>query len=137
VLLGRTADGGRVWDVIAAARAVAASPRVGGSGAGPAKPKPPTQVTVAGGRAAGVIAAYAAALDETLAGAALVSPPASHMDAGAPQFLNVLRVADVPDVVGLIAPRPVLIDGGAGSEAFGRTKSAYAAARVAERVRVK
>jgi cephalosporin-C deacetylase-like acetyl esterase len=118
VLLGRTADSGRVWDVIAAARAL------GSGGGAPAN----RSVRVAGSGAAGVIAAYAAALDEGIAGVTLVSPPASHMDAAAPQFLNVLRVCDIPDVVGLVAPRAArIID--ADASAFSRTTSIYAAAK--------
>jgi hypothetical protein len=117
-LLGRTVDTGRVWDVIAAAEALAE----GDTGAA----KRP--VYVAGRGAAGVIAAYAAALDErAIAGATLVKPPASHMDDGAPQFLSVLRVCDIPDALGLLAPRPLTIVG-APRDAFARTAAAYDAA---------
>src|SRR5205085_867784 len=73
-LLGRTVDAGRVWDVIAAARALPTHSRFGG-GQGNA----PVAVYVAGSKAAGVLGAYAAVLDEHIAGAVLVSPPASHM----------------------------------------------------------
>ena len=63
----------------------------------------------------------------------LVSPPATHMDAAAPQFLNVLRVCDVPDVLGLIAPRPLAVVG-ADAGAFARTKAIYGAAGAEERL---
>ena len=40
-----------------------------------------------------------------------VNPPASHHAPDAPQFLNILRVADVPVVLGSLAPKPLtLID---------------------------
>ena len=34
---------------------------------------------------------------------------ASHEQQGAPQFLNVLRVLDVPQALGLVTPRPLRI----------------------------
>jgi hypothetical protein len=54
-----------------------------------------------------------------------VNPPSSHREG--PIFLNVLRVIDVPDALGLLAPRPLTIhtlkDGD-----FARTASIYRAA---------
>ena len=122
VLLGRTVDAGRVCDVIAAAGWIREGAKV--------------PVHVAGSGAAGVIAAYAAVLDERIAGVTLVSPPASHTAAGAPQFLNVLRVCDVPDALGLLAPRPltVISSGRGGLE---RTAAAYEAAGANERLSFK
>jgi dienelactone hydrolase len=117
-LLGRTADAGRVCDVIAAARYLAAQ-------------KPGTKVHLAGKAAAGVIAAYAALLEPEIAGVTLVDPPASHMATGAPQFLNVLRVCDIPDAVGMLAPRPVRLIG-AKNKAFDKSAQIYKAARAAE-----
>jgi cephalosporin-C deacetylase-like acetyl esterase len=121
-LLGRTVDAGHVWDVVAAAKYLAADGKV--------------EVTVAGKGPAGLIAAYAAALDDSIAGAMLVSPPKSHMDNAAPQFLNVLRVCDVPDALGLIAPRPLTLVG-VSAEDFAATKAAYAAAGAGERLTLK
>jgi hypothetical protein len=100
-LLGRTVDAGRVWDVIAAAKFVSKADEIANS--------VPPEIRVAGRGAAGVIAAYAAALDESIKGAVLIAPPLTHMDNAAPQFLNVLRVCDVPHALGLIAPRPLRI----------------------------
>ncbi len=97
VLLGRTVDTGRVWDVIAAARYLAAE-RNG---------KRPVWVLGEGG--AGVLAAYAALWEPDIAGAAIVRPPSTHMDSAAPPLLNVLRVCDIPDVLGMIAPRPLIL----------------------------
>jgi hypothetical protein len=114
-----------VWDVIAAAKYLAAS-----------EPGNGLKVFVAGKGPAGLIAAYAAALDNSIAGATVISPPTSHMDAGAPQFLNVLRVCDVPDALGLIAPRPLTIVGGDAS-GFSKTKAAYDAAEAKERLTIK
>jgi cephalosporin-C deacetylase-like acetyl esterase len=130
VLLGRTVDTGRVWDVIAATRSIAQSPTFRGDGS------KPIEVHVAGNKTAGVIAAYAAALDDRIAGVTLVSPPATHMDNAAPQFLNVLRVCDLPDVLGLVAPRPMTIVG-ADTGRFANTTSIYSAAGAKERISFK
>jgi dienelactone hydrolase len=140
-LLGRTVDAGRVWDVIAAARYLKSdesqlNPTRRSEGGGKAKRNEQVPVYVAGQGAAGVIAAYAAALDETIAGATVISPPKTHMDSAAPQFLNVLRVCDVPDALGLIAPRPLTLVGVTADD-FAATKAAYAAAGAAERFTVK
>jgi len=114
-LIGRTADTGRVWDVAGAARYVRS--RAGGE----------ATIHILGKGAAGVIGAYAALLEPDIASVTLVAPPATHMDAGAPQFLNVLRVCDIPDALGMIAPRPLRVIGAAG-EGFAETAAIYAAA---------
>lgn len=103
VLLGRTADTGRVRDIIATARYLHAKYNGG------------APVHVCGRHGAAVLAAYAALREPEIAGVTAVEPPASHMDAGAPQFLNVLRVCDIPDVFGMLAPRPLTIRGQAAS----------------------
>jgi dienelactone hydrolase len=123
-LLGRTVDAGRVWDVIAAAKFL------GEQGGGKNK------VHVTGKGAAGIIAAYAAALDDSIAAVTVVQPVATHMDSSAPQFLNVLRVCDVPVALGLIAPRPLTVIGGP-ADAASAVKSIYRAAGVEERCAMK
>jgi dienelactone hydrolase len=129
-LLGRTVDAGRVWDVIAAVRYLPASARFGNDRA-----KLP--IHVAGSGAAGLIAAYAAVLDEQVAGVTLVSPPTTHnMNNVAPQLLNVLRVCDVPDALGLIAPRPLRIVA-SNPALFAKTTSVYSAAASGKRLSFK
>jgi hypothetical protein len=49
------------------------------------------------------------------------------MAPGAPRFLNVLRVCDIPDILGMIAPRPLTIYGGA-DEPLEKVAKVYAAA---------
>jgi dienelactone hydrolase len=97
VLLGRTVDAGRVWDVAATAQYLHASH------AGK------TPVYVLGEGPAGVLAAYAALWEPQIAGVILNNPPLGHMEADAPALLNVLRVCDIPDVLGMLAPRPLVI----------------------------
>jgi dienelactone hydrolase len=99
VLLGRTADTCRVWDIIATARYL--REKHGGQ----------LPVHVVGDGAAGVLAAYAAIFEPEIAGVVVSRPPSTHSDAAAPQLLNVLRVCDVPDVLGMIAPRPLRLMG--------------------------
>jgi len=124
VLLGRTVDTGRVWDIIAAARCL--------QGAADPSPKPsalrlPPSVYVLGEGAAGVLAAYAALWEPEIAGVILNEPMLSHTKAEAPQFLNVLRVCDVPDVLGMLAPRPLTIYGDGGGP-LEKVAAIYAAA---------
>jgi dienelactone hydrolase len=97
VLLGLTVDAGRVWDIIAAARYLHD------------KYDDNIPVYVLGKGAAGVIAAYGALLEPEIAGVILNEPPLSHMDNEAPRFLNILRVCDVPDVLGMLAPRMLTV----------------------------
>jgi hypothetical protein len=108
-LLGRTVDSGRLEDALV----VAAHVMRGNSSA---------KWIIAGSGQAGVIAAYAALLDPRLAEVVVVNPPASHRDG--PIFLNVLRVLDVPEALGLLAPRPLTIHT-AQAWAFARTASIY------------
>ena len=90
-LLGFTVDALRVRDVAATAQHLAASTS--------------QQLRVAGRGGGGILAAYAAHLVPQVQEVVVVSPPASHMDSDAPQLLNVLRVCDIPEVLGMLAPR--------------------------------
>jgi len=98
VLLGRTVGSERVGEVLAVARLLTSRGYTEG-------------VEVAGSAGGAVLAAYAAALESSISGATLVDLPFSHADPSeepiAPAFLNVLQVCDIPEVVGLIAPRPL------------------------------
>jgi dienelactone hydrolase len=114
-LLGRTVDTGRVWDIAATARYLAA------------KHGSKTPVWVAGAGPAGVLAAYAALWEPEIAGVILRQPPVSHMESAAPPLLNVLRVCDIPDVLGMLAPRPLALDA-APVPAWRRAAAVYAAA---------
>ena len=96
VLLGRTVDTGRIWDIAATARYLHAQ----------YDQKP---VYVLGEGAAGVLAAYAALWEPDIAGVILKEPILTHTDDGAPPLLNVLRVCDIPDVLAMLAPRPLTV----------------------------
>ena len=66
---------------------------------------------------------YAALLDERITDVSLVDPPVSHREG--PIFLNVLRVLDIPEALGLLAPRPLVIRG---AQTFAATRELYTAA---------
>jgi hypothetical protein len=92
-LLGQTVDSGRVWDVL-----VSAAMRLGG------------KLRAVGKGQAGVLAAYAAHFNSLskdkefliINEVVILDPPTSHRDG--PHFLNVLRVLDIPEALGLLAP---------------------------------
>ncbi len=112
-LLGRTVDAGRVWDVQAAARWLHENVENN------------SPILVAGRGQAGVLGAYAALFEPSIGEVVLVEPPASHKDG--PIFLNVLRVLDTPDALGLLAPRTLTLVN-ARDKGFERTAQWYQAA---------
>ena len=114
VLLGQTVDSGRVREVAA----LLVSHRE------EAKGKHKLRLTGLG--PAGIVAAYAAlfvpgAVDEVV----IADPPLSHRDG--PHFLNVLRVLDIPEALGLLAPevKLTLVGKNAKDKAFDRTAAIY------------
>jgi len=109
-LLGRTMDSGRVWDILAFVHAVK---------------RPRTIWKVAGKGQAGILGAYAALFDERIAEIVCVEPPATHDDG--PYFLSVMRVLDIPDALGLLAPRPLTLRN-ASAKPFDKTAAYYRAA---------
>ena len=118
-LLGRTVDAGRVWDIQATARWLhEAEGNV-------------LTVGVLGKGQAGVLGAYAALFENCISEVTLVDPPSTHRDG--PHFLGVMKVLDVPDALGLLAPRQVKLIN-AKDAAFDRATDAYKAAGYAGRV---
>ena len=114
-LLGRTVDAGRVWDIAAVARYVRA--KRGGK----------VPVHVVGEGAGGMVVACAALVEPEIDGVTVLGPPQGFMDPAAPQLLNVLRVCDVPDLLGALAPRRIRIIGG-NKEFTAKLAAIYAAA---------
>lgn len=117
VLLGRTADSGRVRDVAAAAAYLKAS-----LGA---------PVHVAGRGADGIIAAYAGLFEPAVTRVTVVEPPSSHMATEAPQLLNILRICDIADALGCLAPKPLMLRK-APADVAERVRAIYAAAGAAD-----
>jgi hypothetical protein len=119
-LLGRTVDEGRVRDIIAAFKYLQK------------EKKAPSRVIGVG--EAGILVAYAALLEPSIPEVVIVDPPTSHRDG--PTFLNVLRVLDIPEALGLLAPRPLTLIN-AKDKAFDRTAEIYRLAGKADKLQRK
>lgn len=118
-LIGATVDSGRVWDVLTIVGRRAES-----------------QWRVAGRGRAGIIAAYAALYQPAIEAVVAVDPPASHLprtqeEKYGPPLLNVLRILDIPEALGCLAPRKLTLIG-ATDAAFERTAALYRAAGKAD-----
>ena len=61
---------------------------------------------------------------------AIIDPPKSHKEG--PYFLGVLRVLDIPDALGLLAPTPLTLIN-ATDAAFDRTAEIYKLAGTADK----
>lgn len=120
VLLGRTVDEGRVWDIIATIRYMRK------------EKKAPARV-VAGGQA-GILAAYVALFEPSIKEVVILDPPVSHREG--PIFLNVMRVLDIPEALGLLAPRKLTLIN-AKDKAFDRTAEIYRLAGATDRLQRK
>jgi dienelactone hydrolase len=114
-LLGATVDSARVLEIADRIRTLGVPCNVVGRGQ------------------AGVLGAYAALLEPTrVQEVTLLDPPSSHREG--PQFLSVLRVCDIPEALGCLAPHRLRILGGK-KEAFERTAEIYRAAGAAGQLR--
>jgi hypothetical protein len=121
-LLGGTVDGGRVWDVMTVAG------RRAGAG---------VHWRAAGRGRSGILAAYAALYQPAIEAVIAVDPPTSHRPRSpgeeyGPALLNVLRVLDIPEALGCLAPRQLTLIG-AQDATFDRTAEIYSLAGAADR----
>ena len=120
-LIGRTVDTGRIHDVQSVARwlheAEGNELTVGVTGRG----------------RAGVLGAYAALFESSISEVVLYEPPTTHRDG--PTLLNVLRVLDIPDTLGLLAPRRVTLHTEK-IQSFEKTKRIFDAAGHSSRLTV-
>jgi dienelactone hydrolase len=107
-VLGMTADGMRVSELLAA----------------------PANSHFVGRGEAGIIAAYAALLKPSVRSVTIVDPPASHRDG--PHFLGVMKICDIPEALGALAPRPLTLIN-AKDPAFDRTAELYRIAGAADK----
>jgi hypothetical protein len=123
-LLGRTVDSGRVWDIAATVRYLQALYQ------------DPSPLHLVGENSSAVLAIYAALLEPSISGLILHQPSATHMDDSAPALLNVLRVCDIADAVGMLAPRPITLVGN-DVEWFPKVASIYRAAGASDKLVVK
>jgi cephalosporin-C deacetylase-like acetyl esterase len=122
-LLGQTVDQRRVLDIVAAVRYQRSTD------------KKKRGCRVLGRGQAGILAAYAALFEPSIKEVVILDPPTSHMQG--PYFLNVLRVLDIPEALGLLAPNVRLTLVGARDPAFDRTAEIYRLAGAADKCRRK
>jgi dienelactone hydrolase len=108
-LLGMTADSLRVSELVAA---------------------PPNGHFVGKGEA-GILAAYAALLRPEIRSVTIVDPPTSHRQG--PHFLGILKICDIPEALGALAPRPLTLVN-AKDPAFDRTAELYRLAGAADKL---
>jgi hypothetical protein len=91
-------------------------------------------VILAGEGHAAVVAIYAALLEPDISELILRDVPTSHMAPNAPALLNVLRVCDIPEALGMVAPRPVTVLE-TGRSWTRKTAEIYKAAGAADKLR--
>lgn len=111
MILGRTVDEMRLYDVLCAVDYASSHPSFDGS-----------ELTVVGKGEQGLLGVYAALLDERITRVILHSPPLSHKNG--PTFLNILRYTDIPQVLAMLAPREIAFLTWE-IEAFDYTKNIY------------
>jgi hypothetical protein len=122
LLVGKSIDEGRVWDIVSAVRQFSE------------EDKKPKAWRVAGEGKNGILAAYAALFEPAIKEVVVIDPPKSHKEG--PYFLNVMRVLDIPEALGLLAPTPLTIIGG-DDQAFERTAEIYRLAGAADKLKRK
>jgi dienelactone hydrolase len=126
VLLGRELNSRQVWDVIALHHAIREEALKG-------KQKPNVH-RIGGSGKQGILAAYAGLFEPSIKEVVVIDPPKSHKEG--PHFLNVLRVLDIPEALGLLAPTSLTIIGG-DDKAFERTAEIYRLAGAADKLKRK
>jgi dienelactone hydrolase len=124
-LLGTTVDTTRLRDILAMSKMYSNQIEK-------AKKDIKPKFRIAGSGQAGILAVYAALLEPGISEVVIIDPPTSHRDG--PHFLNVMRVLDIPDALGLLAPRPLTIVGGK-DKAFDRTAEIYKLAGAADKLK--
>jgi hypothetical protein len=120
LLLGRTTDQGRVWDIVACLRQVSGKKKRFG------------EVKLVARGQVGIVAAYAALFEPSIKEVVIIDPPKSHKEG--PHFLGVLRVLDIPEALGLLAPNVKLTLINARDPAFDRTEQIYKLAGAADKL---
>jgi cephalosporin-C deacetylase-like acetyl esterase len=110
-LIGTTVESMQLWDLLRSVDYLVEEEGLKLSG-----------ISVYGRKQMGVLALYAAALDSRITRVILDDPPSSHWQA--PALLNILRVTDIPEAAGMVAPREIVSLSPA-PEAYSYTSSIY------------
>ncbi|MCC7376477.1 MAG: acetylxylan esterase [Verrucomicrobiales bacterium] len=120
--VGRTVASMQVWDILRAVDWVKAQ-----------SDRSADRLVLYGKGDFAVLSLYAALFDDRVSEVILNQPPSSHRRG--PALLNVLRVTDVPEVAGALAPRPLSFVGEI-PPGFELTRSIYARSKGAAALRV-
>ncbi len=96
-LIGSTVESMQLWDLLRSVDFLVEAESLKLSG-----------ISVYGRKQMGALALYAAALDPRITRVILEDPPSSHWQAQAPALLNILRITDLPEVAGMVAPREIV-----------------------------
>jgi dienelactone hydrolase len=110
--LGRTVASMQVWDVLRAVEWLKNAERLSAG-----------SISVYGKGEMGIVGLYAAILDERIDRVILHEPPATHRHG--PALLNVLRITDIPEAAGVLAPRTLIFVGEEIPYPFQPTSSVY------------
>jgi dienelactone hydrolase len=108
---GRSIAAMQVWDILRAVAWAIEEERIS-----------PPSVSVYGKGEAGILGLYAGLFEERITRLVLGGPPASHWQG--PALLNVLRITDIPEVAGALAPRHLSFLGKV-PRAFAFTRKVY------------
>ena len=92
VWVGRTIAAMQVWDILRAVQWAISEEKI-----------PAASISIYGKGEMGIVALYASLFDERIQQVILSDPPGSHWQG--PALLNALRVTDIPEVAGALAPR--------------------------------
>jgi dienelactone hydrolase len=125
-LLGKTVDEGRVADIVTTLRRWKMEAMKEFKAGGPAAP-----IRLVGRGQTGILAAYAALFEPAVGEVVVVDPPSSHREG--PNFLNVLRILDIPEALGMLAPRRLTLVN-ARDRAFDKTAQIYKLAGAEDRL---
>jgi len=110
-LAGRTTASMQIWDTVRMVRWALAEGQFAES-----------PVCVYGRGEAGIVALYAALMEERIVHVILRDPPSSHWQG--PALLSILRHTDIPEITGCLAPRTLTFLTSP-PEAFGLTRDLY------------
>ncbi|MBI3684332.1 MAG: acetylxylan esterase [Acidobacteria bacterium] len=94
-LLGGTLESMQLWDILRSVDYLVDEEKLSLS-----------SISLYGRKHMGALALHAAALDDRISRVILEDPPVSHWQG--PALLNVLRLTDLPEVAGLVAPREIV-----------------------------
>ena len=94
-LIGTTVESMQLWDLLRSVDYLTEGEGLKLSG-----------ISVYGRKQMGALGLYAAALDPRITRVILDDPPSSHWQG--PALLNILRITDLPEVAGMVAPREIV-----------------------------